>query len=145
MAKAYFKHIISQENLDPYIHVDSAGLGPWHEGEPADYRVYQTLEHYNIPIQHVAKQIRSHWIQKFDYIIAMDRSNIQHLQKLPVYPHIQKKVHLFSSFHSNPPSIDVPDPYLGTLEDFHRVFHLIQLYSKSFLNFLMLKHPFPIG
>jgi protein-tyrosine phosphatase len=142
MAKAYFSYLLSQEKLDSSIRVDSAGLGPWHEGEGADHRVYQILQRYQIPIEHTAKQIRSHWIDQFDYVIAMDRENIATLKQFPFFPRIQPKVYLFSSFHPDPPSIDVPDPYLGTLADFDQVFHLIQLYSHAFLDFLKREHAF---
>ncbi len=106
MAEAVMRHLATKENLD--IVVDSCGTAGYHDGEIPHIGTRKELDRHKIPW----KGIRSRKIRKtdfcdFDYIIAMDDSNIYDLQSICS----QTKVHKLTDFIKNSNFSEVPDPW----------------------------------
>lgn len=77
---------------------------------------------------------------KFDYVFAMDRSNLRDLQNLQQRGHTDSKakVMLFGEFSGGPRSEVVNDPYYGGDEGFAKAYEQCTRFSTNFL-----KHVFP--
>lgn len=77
---------------------------------------------------------------KFDYIFAMDRSNLQDLERLQQRANSESKakVMLFGEFSGTRRPEVVSDPYYGGDEGFSKAYEQCTRFSSNFL-----KHVFP--
>lgn len=106
--------------------VDSAGTGNWHVGEAPDRRAIRTAKENKLDIDHLrARQFSTDDFDRFDLIFAMDRTNHSDILRLARNADDRAKVELFLGFAGIDHPLDVPDPYYGTQEDFHRVYALL--------------------
>ena len=103
------------------IVIDSAGTGAWHAGESPDPRSRAEGERrgYSFAGQ-AARKVTIADFHEFDFILAMDASNLSDLKTLR--PRDSKaSLSLFL-----PDGSDVPDPYYGGPDGFARVVDLIE-------------------
>jgi protein-tyrosine phosphatase len=70
--------------------------------------------------------------RRFDYIIAMDRSNLSELTARRTVG-ATAELALFMSFANGSEYDEVPDPYYGGVEDFERVLDLCEAASHGLL------------
>ncbi|MGV8914113.1 MAG: low molecular weight protein-tyrosine-phosphatase [Kaistella sp.] len=111
---------ILQSKLPESFTVDSAGTIDMHAGKAPDLRSIQTGKLYNIDIS--AQQSRpftTNDFEEYDYIFCMDRSNLADVLSLAKSDSDRKKVSLILG------DAEVPDPYWGGLEDFDKVYHML--------------------
>src|SRR5271156_1631862 len=59
-----------------------AGTGDYHIGSPPDSRSSRTCAKYGIPTNHRARQVTEADFEKFDYLLAMDESNLEDLEEI---------------------------------------------------------------
>lgn len=122
MAEALFKNLVQKEGLDSQIAVDSAGTSGWHVGSPPHKGTLDILKNYHVNTEGLSgRQLMKEDAENFDYIIGMDASNIQNIQKLfgqSKHPHILRLLDLTSQ------PKDVPDPYYTG--DFQETYDLLQ-------------------
>lgn len=108
------------------IHVESAGTGGWHAGEPADHRAQQVLMDNGYTHAHRAQQVTADWLESFDYLIVMDDNNLQSLRRI-ARPSQHAKITLLRSFDDTAHhGAEVPDPYYGTRKDFDDVLEMVE-------------------
>ncbi len=101
------------------LQVDSAGTGDWHVGHPPDVRAQKAaLQWGGVDIAGLrARQATPGDFHEFDYIFAMDRSNLRHLRAMrPANGKAQ--LHLLLDHLPGSGGQDVADPYYGTAQDF---------------------------
>lgn len=68
-------------NLD--IHIDSAGTGDWHAGEPPDARAVAVAARHGVDISGLrARQVRRADFRRFTHVIALDHDNLADLRRL---------------------------------------------------------------
>lgn len=73
--------------------------------------------------------------EKFDYVFAMDRSNLSDLQRLQRgNPDAKAKVMLFGEFSGKGKAEVVNDPYYGGRDGFEKAFEQCSRFAKNFLN-----------
>jgi len=106
---------------DRNIHIDSAGTGAWHVGNPPDQRSRAEGERrgYSFAGQ-AARKVTAADFHEFDFVLAMDASNLRHLKALQP----KNSSAMLSLFL--PDGSDVPDPYYGGPEGFAQVVDLIE-------------------
>ena len=123
-AHGVFAHKIEQAGLASSVTVDSCGTSHWHIGEPSDVRSAQeaALRGYDMSALR-GRQIQATDFRNFDYILAMDHSNIQDLEEICPAEH-RHKISLLPSFQSGQKLDEVPDPYYSSVEGFDKVFQL---------------------
>lgn len=116
--------------------VDSAGTGAWHAGETPDRRAQAVGEKrgYSFAGQK-ARKITHDDFSKFDYIAAMDASNLSDLHAICPDQHRQK-LRLFLNFSNDHKNEDVPDPYYGGPDGFEHVVDLIEEASDGLIQAL---------
>ncbi len=114
------------------FHIDSAGTGAWHIGNPPDSRSVDVAQFNGIDISaQRARQLHQDDLEKFDLIIGMDRNNVKAiLQKAPAA--MRHKVHLFSDY-AHGTQVDVPDPYYGGADGFTHVYNMLSAGCTSIL------------
>lgn len=119
----------------PYLdlNIDSAGTGDWHVGESPDKRSQAIGKQRGYPMADLrARQVRSEDFDQFDYILAMDNSNLAHLQQMMPADY-SGELRLFLDYADTGVS-EVPDPYYTQGDQgFHQVIDLIEAATDGLL------------
>jgi protein-tyrosine phosphatase len=141
-AEAVMRHLVKQAGLQDQVFIDSAGTGDWHIGEGRDPRSCEVGRRRGIPLTGAARQFRPPDFERFDYVLAMDRQNLQALKRLAPDAAARDKIHLLRSFDlANDGSADeVPDPYFGGPSGFDRVFDICLAACQGLLAHLRREH-----
>lgn len=145
-AEGVFQDLVNQAGLNDVIAVDSAGTAAYHAGEQADARSRQEAASRGIHITSVGRQFHSADFGRFDYVLAMDRANLQALRRVPGADQFAGTLELFRSFDAQSrPQADVPDPYYGGVDGFATVFDLCEAAARGLLDHIRkdLGHPEP--
>jgi low molecular weight phosphotyrosine protein phosphatase len=113
-------------------------LGAYHAGDDPDDRTMSTLEKHGITdYVHAARKVRSSDFENFDYIFAMDRSNLSDLMRSKKPPGSKAKVMLFGEYSGSGKAEVVQDPYYGGQQGFETAYTQCLRFSKNFLNELL--------
>ena len=122
--------------VDTPVTIDSAGTGAWHAGEGPDprSRAEGKRRGYSFAGQ-AARKVTIQDFHDFDYILAMDASNLSDLKSIQP----QNATTHLSLFL--PDGSDVPDPYYGGPDGFARVVDLIEDASDYWLSILKAAAP----
>jgi len=116
--------------------VDSAGTGDWHAGMPPDRRAiaHAAKRGYDLtPLR--ARQVTPDDFQRFNWILAMDRSVLRELTSLQP-AQFSGRIGRFLDFAPHVGLRDVPDPYYGGASHFERVLDLVEHASDGLLTHL---------
>lgn len=132
-AHGVFASQVAAAGLSDVIVVDSAGTGAWHVGEPPDERATAaaSARGYDLSLLR-ARQVTPGDFRRFDYILAMDRSNLSHLEALRPTDY-SGHLGLFLAFHPASPVVEVPDPYYGGRDGFEDVLDMVEAAGESLL------------
>jgi protein-tyrosine phosphatase len=129
IAEVVLRDAVERAGLGHAVVVDSAGIGGWHVGEPADPRALDTLRRHGYDgSAHRVRQITADWFDDAappDLLLAMDATHLRDLQRLA--PHAD--VALMRAFDTGlgaDDDLDVPDPYYGSTRDFDAVLAMIE-------------------
>ena len=117
-AEGVMRHLAKEVGVE--VHVESAGIGDWHVGQPPDERAQHHARGrgYDLSAQR-ARQVRKRDFAQFDLIVAMDSGHLEILQE-HCPPEHQAKLRMLVNGH------DVPDPYYGGAEGFERVLDMVE-------------------
>ena len=107
------------------IKVESSGTGDWHVGESADPRMRKHAKLRGHELRSKALHFRPEFLNKYDLVIAMDRSNLTNIEKIAPVKY-SAKLTLFSEYKNQFDYDEVPDPYFGGDEGFEHVLDLIE-------------------
>jgi protein-tyrosine phosphatase len=137
MAERVLAAQLESAGLTGRVVVDSAGTGDWHVGEPMDPRARAELSRRGHDASgHEARQIQPDWLDDYDLLLAMDRSNLAGLTSLAAgKPGLAGRIMLLRAF--DPAAADgaeVPDPYYGGAEDYAEVFDLVDTAVKGLVS-----------
>ncbi|QNL22174.1 low molecular weight phosphotyrosine protein phosphatase [Hyphobacterium sp. CCMP332] len=136
MAEGLMISKIKARGID-HIDVESAGTSNYHIGEMPDNRMLETAAQNGIILESRARQFSMLDFEKFDYIIAMDKSNKADILKLARNDEERKKVRLMRDFDDKSDENDVPDPYFGGHKGFEYVFDILERSSENLLNSIL--------
>lgn len=135
MAQGVLEHKSKEGNLN--IVVDSAGTSNYHIGEAPDKRMQKKALEYHIDIsKQRARQFTSSDFDAFDYIFAMDSSNLNNIIKLARNEQDKEKTKLFLDYSYPNQNKNVPDPYYGGEEGFEEVYQLLDEACNIFIKTL---------
>ncbi|MEF3309689.1 low molecular weight phosphotyrosine protein phosphatase [Paenibacillus sp. GYB004] len=83
MAEAVLRHQVKEAGLEQQIQIDSAGTGDWHIGHPPHEGTRKLLDSKRISWNGMtARQVKPEDFAQFDYVIAMDNSNLSNLKEM---------------------------------------------------------------
>ncbi len=132
-AHGVFEQTVANAGLSGQISVDSAGTADWHVDEPPDPRTIRAARERGIDLSRQrGRQVTVADFAAFDSILAMDRANLQALQRLCPARH-QYKLRLFLDYAPHLGLTDVPDPYYGGPQGFQQVLDLIEAAAAGLL------------
>ncbi len=140
-AQGVFERLVEQTGLIQQIEIDSAGTHAYHLGHAPDPRSQAAAMRRGIDLSpQRARRVTEVDFERFDYILAMDRDNLQHMQA-DCPPQHSHKLSLFLDFA--PPELqskDVPDPYYGGPSGFEQVLDLVETGAEGLLRHLRQRH-----
>ena len=133
--------LVRDARLGERILLDSAGTGDWHVGHDRDPRAAAVAARRGSPLEGVARRFKPGDFARFDYVLAMDRSNRHDLVSMAPDAASRAKVHLLRSFDEGAPAeAEVPDPYYGGPDGFDDVFDICLAACRGFLRHLRRAH-----
>lgn len=142
-AEGVFRHLVRQRGLEDRIEIDSAGTHAYHTGEPPDRRATATARKRGIELANLrARPVEPADYERFDYIVAMDRDNLDHLERGRPSS-ATARLHLFCAFAPDLDTDIVPDPYYGGPDGFEYVFDLVTRASDGLLDAIARDHLAP--
>jgi protein-tyrosine phosphatase len=134
-AHAVFAHRVASQGLAAHIRVDSAGTGDWHTGEAPDERsqLHARRRGYDLsPLR--ARQVTPRDFREFDFVLAMDRTNLAHLEGMRPAS-FAGELGLFLPYGGSD-VLEVPDPYYGGSRGFETVLDLVEDAADGLLDHL---------
>ncbi|MEE2888492.1 MAG: low molecular weight protein-tyrosine-phosphatase [Planctomycetota bacterium] len=135
-AEGVFAHKVDDAGLSDRIRVDSCGTRDYHPGQRPDPRSCEVAAQRGYHFDHLrARVICRSDFEEFDYILAMDESNLRDvLARCP--SNRRDRVRLFMSFAPELGEVAVPDPYYGGGSGFDTVLDLVEAASDGLIEHL---------
>ena len=138
MAEGVFRHLAAENGLEDRIRVDSAGTGSWHVGESPDIRSTRAAARHGVTLKGSARQVQAEDFRKFDYIVAMDGSNLENLEEIRGMVDGQASLYLLREFDpEGGPGAEVPDPYYGGPGGFEDVYQMVERSCRGLLDHIL--------
>ena len=132
MAKFIFQELLKRKGIENDFIVDSAATSNEEIGNGLYYNADMKLGEKNIEHKnHVAKQIKKEDYNKFDYIIGMEKRNIDDILRI-VGDDFDRKVYRLLDFSDNPR--DISDPWYT--RNFEKAYLDIYEGCESLLNYI---------
>lgn len=123
MAEAVFKSLVAKAGLSDQFKIDSVGTSAYHVGEPPHRGTQRVLAAYGVACEGASRQLTRADIREADYIIAMDRSNLEGVQEMGRGVSLAGRAYLLLEFAKGSKLREVPDPYYN--DNFDEVYHLV--------------------
>jgi len=133
MAEAVFGHLVEQAGLSKRIVADSAGTAEYHIGEPPHPGTRRVLNEHGIAYEHAARAVTRADLRRFDYLVALDSSNLSKLRRLASGSNTQ--IELLLNYAPHTRIRDVPDPYYTG--GFTEVYELIEQGCRGLLEHIV--------
>lgn len=132
-AEVVLRQYIKNNNLGDKVEVDSAGTHGYHVGEAPDSRTQRaaSIRGYNLS-QLRARKVARQDLDYFDLILAMDKSNLDNLQRMAT-PEQQERIKLFMRYAKHFEDEEVPDPYYGLGHGFDLVLDMVEDASQGLI------------
>lgn len=126
-AEAVFTGIVNANKLTEMYEIDSAGIGSWYIGKPADKRMQKHALRRGFHLTSTARQFNPDTdFDRFDMIVAMDDENVADLKQRARSQKDIEKIHKITDFRKEWGYTEVPDPYYGGDEGFELVLDLLE-------------------
>lgn len=141
-AEGLFRRCVEEAGLADRVRVDSAGTVDFHVGDPPDPRTVAAAARRAADLSGLrARQVSASDFDTFDYVLAMDDSNLRHLRERCPAQRVER-LRLFLEF-ADPPveEREVPDPYHGGPQGFEYVLDLVEAGARGLLAHLRREHP----
>lgn len=139
-AHGVFRHWIARAGLEDRVAIDSAGTHDFHVGRGPDRRAYEAARERGYALDDLrARQVDAADLDRFDYVLAMDRDNLAILQRLRGAG-ARAEVALFLDYAPELAGREVPDPYYGARNGFEEVLDLVEAGAEGLLTHLRRRH-----
>lgn len=140
-AHAVMSQKLQDYNLSSKVFVDSAGTYGGHAGEEADARARRAAGVRGYEMNDIrSRQIQQKDFESFDYIFAMDKSNISDLRRMVCDKSLLSKIKLMSSYSEDYNNQEVPDPYYDSESGFEYVLSMIEESTEQIISKLIIPH-----
>ena len=123
LAEALFRKHVEANDLQHAFSCDSCGTADYHIGKSPDQRSVDNARANGLQYTHRGRQLSDKDFEEFDYIIAMDESNLFDIQRRNHTGH--SNIFKMRDFDSVNKGSDVPDPYFGGLSGFQDVYDIL--------------------
>lgn len=119
------------------VEVDSAGTGSWNIGEPPNPQAVAAGARAGLELAGRARKVNSADFDRFDVILAMDRSNYRDLLDMTPSLETRAKIRLFRTYDPVSPEDEIPDPYGGSDTGYDRMVEMVQSAAAGFAESLV--------
>lgn len=130
MAEAIMRQRLKERGISDVI-VHSRGTGRWNLGKPPHQGTQKILKQHHIPFDGIVSELFEP-DDDFDYIIAMDQSNVDNIKS--INPNLKGQLFKLLEF-SNMEETDVPDPYYTN--NFEGVYDMVQSSCDNLIDFIV--------
>ena len=125
LGEGIFEHHVTRLGRRHEFVIDSAGTGSWHVGETPDPGSVRAAMENGVDISgQRARHLQREDFERFDLIVAMDRSNRDTVRALVELP--EHRLVLLRQFDPEAPGADVPDPWGMAHDAFVDVFRIVE-------------------
>ncbi len=132
-AEVVFRSKVKEAGLDGCVEIVSCGTAGYHIGEPSDSRSQEAAKARGYDMSTLrGRQVQYGDFEHFDFILAMDESNLLELRQRCPKQYIEK-LGLFLTYANNCQETEVPDPYYGGEKGFFHVLDLVEDASEGFV------------
>lgn len=139
-AEGAFHALVQKKGLEEQFFIDSCGTSGYHAGELPHPNTRKAARKDGIELTHRSRQFERADFDSFDYIIAMDSSNLSDILQMAGTESDKQKILKFRRFD---PAIegepDVPDPYYGGVEGFANVQKIARRTAEGLLEWILSK------
>jgi protein-tyrosine phosphatase len=140
-AEVVFRTVSARAGLGRHLEIDSAGTIEWHVGNPPDYRAIAHAARRGYDMSSLrSRQVTAADFARFQWILAMDRANLAHLERLRPES-FAGHLGLFLDLAPKLGVREVPDPYDEGPEVFERALDLIESASDALATLLAVRFP----
>ncbi|MDF1837209.1 MAG: low molecular weight phosphotyrosine protein phosphatase [Planctomycetota bacterium] len=138
-AEGIFRSRVVAAGLQDSIDVDSAGSIPFQVGKAPDRRAQQTARAHGIELDDLrARLVTPNDYRNFDYLVAMDESNLDDL--IADCPEEYRgKLSLMMTHSAGGRAVPVPDPYYGDVT-FEKVWSMLEDACGGLLQVIRYEH-----
>lgn len=136
LAEGIFRQKTIDQGVNHLFYVDSAGTASYHIGALPDKRSMEVAAKNGFELTHKARAFSETDFNKFHYIVAMDKNNLNNIKRL-MPEETQSKVLLMRHFDITAKDGEVPDPYYGDMKDFEHVYDILNRSCDVMLGHLM--------
>jgi protein-tyrosine phosphatase len=130
-AEAAIREAAAEAGLD--IEVDSAGTGSWHIGQPPHPEGVAAGARAGLHIEGRARKVTAADFDRFDIILAMDRSNLRDLFDLAPAKEAQARTRLYRTYDPSAESDEVPDPWGGPEAGYDETIRIVRAAAGGFI------------
>lgn len=126
LAEGIFRQRVAAAGLADKFHIESAGTGGWHVGQPPFHLSQKVAAAHGLALTSRAQQFTTSDFARFEVVLALDDSVAADLRRLAPTAADRAKIHLLRPYdpHANG-EYDVPDPYYSPYSEFERVYAMI--------------------
>lgn len=141
LAEAVFRQVVRDAGLDHRIRIDSAGTSGYHDGDPPDERTAAVAAARGVTVAGTSRRITGEDLERFDYLVVMDRQNLRDVERLLDGAPAAPRVHLLREFDPRADGdLEVPDPYYGGPRGFEDVHDMVERSARELLDRLRREH-----
>jgi protein-tyrosine phosphatase len=141
LAEGVFRDLVEREELGDRFRIDSAGTSDYHIGDAPDRRTVAEARSRGLELDHAARQMKDADLDRFDYIIAMDASNLGRIERLARRAPRSAELHLLRAFDPEAgDDLEVPDPYFGGTDGFANVQDMVERACAGLLRHIREQH-----
>lgn len=135
LAEGVFRHVVEEAGLGHDFEIDSAGTSSYHIGSPPDERTVAVARRRGVVLEHAARQATRTDLDRYDYVVVMDRSNLARVQALAdgADGHRAEVVLLRTWDAEAGGDLEVPDPYFGGADGFEDVHDMVERACRGLL------------
>lgn len=126
LAEEVFRSYVASMGDGDYFVIDSAGTSGYHDGEMPDDRMIRHAKKRGYTLTSRSRRVTFNDFDNFDYIIAMDDSNVSNLKNMATTIEEVRKIRKMTSFCDDIDTDYIPDPYFGGSEGFDYVIDLVE-------------------
>lgn len=119
------------------LDVDSAGTGSWSIGDPPTPQAVAAGARVGLELSGRARKVNSADFDRFDVILAMDRTNYRDLIDMTPSLESRAKIRLFRTYDPDAPDDQIPDPYGGSDETYDRMVEMVRAAANGFVESLV--------
>ena len=121
------------------VDVDSAGTGSWHIGQPPHPESVAAGARAGLRIDGRARRVTSSDFERYDVILAMDRSNLRDLADLAPSKALRAKLRLFRTYDPDSDEDEIPDPWGGPTEGYEETIRMVRAAAKGLVDDLLVR------